>query len=425
MNQFWQYAKHHQERSIYQFDTDRLLNNLQLWADQFPGIQPYYAVKCNNHPKLIQILYQHHFAFDCASQNELQLVQSVGVQIGGHQPSFRGVMTESIPAVVYANPFKFPTHLQFAEQHGVKMMTADCPEELDKIKRYCPSARVLLRIAVDDSHSICQFNSKFGMVPTEVNLKAFLTRAQDLQVSVVGVSFHVGSGCLSAESYLDALRKCRYVFDFAKETVGLDLNIIDLGGGFMQGEPLLSTVSHVISQQLKQLFNWTPKSHHLYVMAEPGRFMATNVFDLYVQVIGKNSTLGASNERLGASNERLGASDGRKDVCIKYYINNSVYGAFNCKIFDYAVFNYQLYHADGSPITSTIAIPCTVFGSTCDSIDKILEHISLPEMIVGDYMCFKNMGAYTYSASCTFNGIPLADVYQMEKSDQVKELIDS
>lgn len=418
MNQFWQYAKHHQERSIYQFDTDRLLNNLQLWADQFPGIQPYYAVKCNNHPKLIQILHQHHFAFDCASQSELQLVQSVGVEIGGHQPSFRGVITESIPAVVYANPFKFPTHLQFAEQHGVRMMTADCPEELDKIKRYCPSARVLLRIAVDDSHSICQFNSKFGMVPTEVNLKAFLTRAQDLQVSVVGVSFHVGSGCLSAESYLDALRKCRYVFDFAKETIGLDLNIIDLGGGFMQGEPLLSTVSQVISQQLKQLFNWTPTSRHLYVMAEPGRFMATNVFDLYVQVIGKNSTA-------GTHSGREGASDGRKDACIKYYINNSVYGAFNCKIFDYAVFNYQLYHADGNPIISTTSTPCTVFGSTCDSIDKILEHISLPEMVVGDYMCFKNMGAYTYSASCQFNGIPLAEVYQMEKSDPVTGLIDS
>ena len=46
----------------------------------------------------------------------------------------------------------------------------------------------------------------------------------------------------------------------------------------------------------------------------------------------------------------------------------------------------------------------TIFGPTCDSIDVVAKDIQLPEMMVGDWLYFVNMGAYTVAAASSFNG---------------------
>ena len=45
---------------------------------------------------------------------------------------------------------------------GVDVMTFDNELELQKIKKLFPQARMVLRIRVDDSKSICQLGMKFG-----------------------------------------------------------------------------------------------------------------------------------------------------------------------------------------------------------------------------------------------------------------------
>jgi ornithine decarboxylase len=54
--------------------------------------------------------------------------------------------------------------------------------------------------------------------------------------------------------------------------------------------------------------------------------------------------------------------------------------------------------------------PSTVFGPTCDGLDKIHEQTALPELAVGDWLVFPHMGAYTVSAGSNFNGFSCADV---------------
>jgi len=56
-------------------------------------------------------------------------------------------------------------------------------------------------------------------------------------------------------------------------------------------------------------------------------------------------------------------------------------------------------------VATTLA---TVCGATCDSQDIILSKVTLPIIERGDYIRFNRMGAYTYSASSEFNGIPNA-----------------
>jgi len=46
----------------------------------------------------------------------------------------------------------------------------------------------------------------------------------------------------------------------------------------------------------------------------------------------------------------------------------------------------------------------TVWGNTCDSIDVICRSVLLPQLEVGDWLYFENMGAYTMAAASCFNG---------------------
>ena len=53
----------------------------------------------------------------------------------------------------------------------------------------------------------------------------------------------------------------------------------------------------------------------------------------------------------------------------------------------------------------------SIWGPTCDGLDKILEDVELPELEDGDWIFFKDMGSYTLAAGSCFNGIPKPRVY--------------
>jgi len=87
------------------------------------------------------------------------------------------------------------------------------------------------------------------------------------------------------------------------------------------------------------------------------------------------------------------------DKRIIYYLNDGIYGSFNCIYFDHSVptilpFNER----DGWKYKSTI------FGPTCDSIDLICENAMLPELAIGEWVYVEDFGAYTAASSSAFNG---------------------
>ena len=46
----------------------------------------------------------------------------------------------------------------------------------------------------------------------------------------------------------------------------------------------------------------------------------------------------------------------------------------------------------------------TLFGPSCDGLDCVVADINLPELHVGDWLVFDNMGAYTQVSASRFNG---------------------
>jgi len=130
--------------------------------------------------------------------------------------------------VIFANPIKTIPQLKFVRSIRVDIMTFDNKDELLKIANYFPSARLILRIRVEDSNSIQPFKDKYGCQMS--NVRTLLGIAKDLQLNVVGVSFHVGCRASDATAYAKAISDSYQVFNIAKSEFNYEFQILNIGG---------------------------------------------------------------------------------------------------------------------------------------------------------------------------------------------------
>lgn len=154
-------------------------------------------------------------------------------------------------------------------------MTFDNELELYKVRQFHPSAKMVVRIKVDDSQSTCRFSLKFGADLERV--PALLKLAKALGIDVIGVSFHVGSGCNSADQYMGAIGDAKKVFQMG-EQLGFNMTLLDLGGGYpgTANAPVsFEETATVINAALARYFpevdeNGVPSQ--VRIIAEPGRY---------------------------------------------------------------------------------------------------------------------------------------------------------
>jgi ornithine decarboxylase len=351
------------EEAFYVVDIGKVVKQVQKWNEFLPDVKPYYAVKCNPNELVLKVLSSLDVNFDCASKNEIASVMNI---------------TEDASRIIFANPCKMSNQIKYARANDVDLMTFDSDHELYKIKLYHPYSDLILRIKVDDSESVCQFGCKFGVDVDDV--KKLLEIAKTLSLNVVGISFHVGSGCKNNKQFENAIRDARICFDIAKD-VGFNFKILDIGGGFEDGT--FEESAQVIKDAIYKNFPSSPPEEEIRIIAEPGRFFVSPSHTLVVNVIGKKDT--------------TDRDTGEKTFV--YYLNDGMYGSFNCVHFDHAKplicpFNER----DGKRYKSKI------FGPTCDSMDKISDEVLLPELAIGEWCYIENFGAYTCAAASTFNG---------------------
>jgi ornithine decarboxylase len=238
-----------------------------FWPRDREFIQCLLAVKCNPDPYVIRLLAALGTGFDCASKAEINQV----LDLGGVSPS----------RIIYANPCKATSFIRSAAQAGVDMMTFDNEDELHKIARTHPDAKLVLRIATDDTKSLCRLSVKFGALIMAV--PGLLAKAKDLHLNVIGVSFHVGSGCFDPSIYNDAVMRARTAFDLGRQA-GYHFTLLDVGGGFE--DALFEKAAAILTDAIDRYF---PDRHELTVIAEPGRFYVSTAFRLAANVIARRA----------------------------------------------------------------------------------------------------------------------------------------
>ena len=350
------------DQPFYLMHLDRVFSAYETWNNELPMVKPFYAVKSNNHPLLLEVMANIGINFDCASEKEIELVHGI-VKDGTR--------------ILYANPCKPISHLQFSKQKGVQHMTFDSEEELYKVKLYHPQAQLILRIAVDDTKSVLRFNRKFGCKLDEV--QELLSLVKRLNLQFIGFSFHVGSLCSSPVAFYEALRTTRSALDIATG-LSLDTRVIDIGGGFPGDRTLFAPFATEIRKGMFDFFH----GKHIRFIAEPGRFFSESSQTLVMSVIGKKRVQEKGETRFA------------------YYLNDGVYGGFGSIHYDKLIPQLHV-------MKQGLRFKSTFYGPTCDSMDVLVEDYFFPELFLGDCVFHENFGAYTSVSATDFNGYRVED----------------
>lgn len=208
-------------------------------------------------------------------------------------------------------------------------------------------------------------------------------------MNVMGISFHVGSGCRDYPIYHKAIGLCRKLFDEAEE-LGFQMTLLDIGGGFPgDNDKTIDGVAVIVNQSLENFF----PDKNVRIISEPGRFYVASAFTLVTNIQSKKNIYDSVTDDVNH---------------VMYYINDGVYGSFNCLLYDHQHVTPQFLKQRSSDEKKFAS---TIWGPTCDALDQLIADIPLPDCSIGDFVIFENMGAYTVPVASPFNGFPLPKIY--------------
>ncbi len=350
---------------------EQIEKNYRLLRTHLPRVKVFYAIKANPHRRILELMRDLGSNFDVASDGEIMELSSLGVD--GSR-------------MIYANPMKTVNGLRACRNAGVGKMTFDSAGEIDKMARECPGATVLLRIRIDNSSAHVDLNKKFGAAREQA--LELLLKARDAGLDAAGIAFHVGSETTSADPYLYALDIAREIFEEAA-AAGMQLRIMDIGGGFPIPEPKVRfNLQEMLNQINARLDEDFPG---VEIWAEPGRFICGTAVNLITSVIGVT--------------ERGGQP--------WYFLDEGLYGTFSGVLFDQWDFKLISFK-EGEQVAATFA------GPSCDSLDIMFRGKMTVRQEEGDLILVPICGAYTSASATTFNGFSKANFVVWE---DVKETL--
>lgn len=345
---------------LYVFYPDKIRKAALRFLSAFPG-RTMYAVKTNPHPLVLETIRKAGVkAFDAASIAEVRLARSVAPEA----------------EIFFMHPVKAPEAIREAYyQHGVRNFVLDSATELKKILRETGNSADLtlfVRLSLpDNDHAAIDFSVKFGAPPDQA---AHLLLECRKVARKVGLCFHVGSQTLDSGAWVRAIK----VSGEVTRTSGIMPDILDIGGGFPAAYPdqmpfaLEGCFANLKAALAQEGFE------NAELLAEPGRALVAEGASLVARVeLRKGNTL---------------------------YLNDGTYGG----LFDAGPVLNARFETVGIRKGGWFGSEKQEFalaGPTCDSIDMMKGPFILPiDIGEGDWVEFRNMGAYSYGMRTDFNG---------------------
>ena len=344
-------------------DCDVVRRRYKALQAALPGVGLFYALKPLPHPAVVAELRDLGGCFDVATSGEIRLVKAAGV------PPER---------CIHTHPIKTDAEIRAALRFGIRTFVVDNPDELRKFRQHRARAEVLLRLSFRDPTAVVDLSRKFGCEPAAV--VPMLELAQNLGVTVRGLSFHVGSQVAEPKKYVEAIGVCAELTEQASASGLAELTLLDIGGGFPIAYGGTMQPIREFCRPIRQALKTLPRG--VRVIAEPGRFIAGPSGTSVSTVVGR----------------------AQREGRWWYYLDDGLYGSYNGQLYDHARYPIDVPGRRGPTHPSVLA------GPTCDSIDVVREDIPLPELQIGDLVVGRMMGAYTACSATDFNFIPRAKI---------------
>jgi len=346
-------------------DLDVVRDNFRAFEKALPDSRIFYAVKANPAPEILRLLASMGSSFDTASVAEVEMALDAGA---------------TAERISFGNTIKKERDIQRAFELGIRLFAVDCVEEVEKVARAAPGARVFCRVLTDGAGAEWPLSRKFGCVPAMA--VDVLRHAKALGLDSFGVSFHVGSQQTDLSAWDRALGDARFVFETLAEE-GITLRMVNMGGGFptryLKDVPAAQAYGQAIFDALRKHFgNRIPET-----IIEPGRGMVGNAGVIKSEVVLISKKADSDNVRW-------------------VYLDIGKFGGL-AETMDEAIRYPIVTQRDGDAVA-----PCVLAGPTCDSADVMYEKTPYPlpiSLTIGDDVLIEGTGAYTTTYSAVaFNG---------------------
>jgi ornithine decarboxylase len=201
---------------------------------------------------------------------------------------------------------------------------------------------------------------------------------------IPALTFHPGTQCTDPTSWADYIAACAEV----AQRAGVRLAALNVGGGF----PALPRGGETLRQHLFETIAAATKAHFPdqppQLWCEPGRAMVADAMWLLLRVKARGDGV--------------------------LTLNDGLYGALG-EWRDMPVPARQTaLNQQGHPVTGTPQ-PFTIFGPTCDSLDRVPDPWMLPAGIAdGDYILITGAGAYSLALVTPFNGYGTREMLNLD-----------
>ena len=87
------------EKAFYIIDLGEITKLYINWSNLLPRVKPFYAVKCNPNPVLLEALASLGANFDCASENEIKTIMEI---------------TDDPTRIIFTNSCKISSQIRYA-----------------------------------------------------------------------------------------------------------------------------------------------------------------------------------------------------------------------------------------------------------------------------------------------------------------------
>ncbi len=363
----WWYSRARELESIVQREGHCYVYSLDKVAQQIEKLKGlraidrlFYAIKANSNDEVLRQVESAGLGLECVSIEEVNYVLSLFPDIDRER-------------ILFTPNFAPQIEYQQAIELGV-FLTIDNLYILQRWPEMVRNQKVLLRIDTGAGRGHHQHvktagrEAKFG-IPMDALLDS-LPLIKQLDINVVGLHCHVGSGILTPDNWYENGQVLLTLINHFPE-----LQFLDLGGGLgvvekPQQQALdLEQVDHLL-MKLKQLLGG------IELWLEPGRFVVAECGVLLARVTQLKGKAGAG---------YLGVETGMNSL-----LRPALYGAYH------PIVNL-------TRIKQPAVRKYTVVGPICESADKLGIDRLLPESFEGDAILVANAGAYGFTMSSHYN----------------------
>jgi diaminopimelate decarboxylase len=377
---------------IYILSEKTIRARMTAFKAAFPyeKLEIQFAAKCNSNLSVLRLAQEMGIEIDASSVGEIILAL-----LADHNPD----------QITFTNMYKTAQDILFAAKVGVKAITVDSNEEIERVEKVGEylDKKIGIFLRVNPLIRLGRYSTlhhKYG-IPYDVVKESINKIIASPHLTLLGFHFH-GAYIDSSWVYVVAAEKLMRLAKYTKDR-GVVVKYIDLGGGFPIEHDNKSRVFDIVAEGPKIVAHFKglvakygfKGQEEPILIFEPGKYLVGNAGVGLVKAVSVK----------GLGTKKTVVVDGSTYAFVP---DPLVYGWY-----------YEIICANRMNLKHGAVFD--VAGVTCDSEDIIGFDRKLPEgTSPGDLLCIMDCGSYSNVVASNFNTLKKAPIVMITPDGQMR-----